>query len=93
MQLGRFSPLMQFVDRSDGEVTGPGRSLEAGSRFTVTEMCVCCLWTRLGRTRSDMICITCAIRRLYAALGVRFFTFQPLSPIIFLKIVFKATSS
>ena len=31
-----------------------------------------CLWARLGRTQGDMICITSAIRRLYAVVGVHF---------------------
>ena len=59
----------------------------------VEKMSIFCLWTRLGRTRSDMICITCAIRRLYAAFGIPFFTFRPLSSIIFMKIDPKVTPS
>ena len=35
-------------------------------------MNIFCLWARLGRTQGDMICITSAIRRLYAVLGVHF---------------------
>ena len=31
------------------------------------------LWARLGRTQDDMICIACAIRRLYAAFGFHHF--------------------
>ena len=38
----------------------------------VGKMNIFCLWTRLGRARSDMICITCASRRLYATFGVHF---------------------
>ena len=36
------------------------------------QMTIFCLWARLGRTQGDMICITSAIRRLYAAFGVHF---------------------
>ena len=31
-----------------------------------------CFWARLGRAQGDMICITGAIRRLYAVLGIHF---------------------
>ena len=51
----------------------------------VEKMIIFCLWTRLGRTRSDMICITHAIRRLYATFGIPFFTFRPFSSISFTK--------
>ena len=43
-----------------------------GQAKNVGKMCICCLWARLGRTQGDMICITSAIRRLYAVLGVHF---------------------
>ena len=36
------------------------------------KMCICCLWAHLGRTQGDIICITSAIRRLYAAFGLHF---------------------
>ena len=57
------------------------------------EMNIFCLWTRLGRTRSDMICITCAIRRLYATFGIPSFTFRPFSSVILKKTVTKVTSN
>ena len=57
------------------------------------KMNIFCLWARLGRTQGDMICIASAFRRLYATLGVHFFTFRPLPSIILMKIVSKAMSS
>ena len=41
------------------------------SRY-VGKMNLFCLWARLGRAQGNMICIPCAIRRLYATLGVHF---------------------
>ena len=51
----------------------------------VGKMNIFCLWTRLGRTRSDMICITRAIRCLYATFGIPSFSFRPVSSINFTK--------
>ena len=71
----------------------PGSPSPLGQAKYVENMNIFCLWTCLGRTRSDMICITCAIRRLYAAFGIPFFTFRPFSSIILIKIVAKVTST
>ena len=39
---------------------------------SIGKMSIFCFGARLGRTQGDMICITSAIRRLYAVLGVHF---------------------
>ena len=59
---------LETQKRPNTEPQGVPEALET----LIRKMNIFCFWARLGRTQGDMICIACAIRRLYAAFGVHF---------------------